>query len=207
MGACYYLFLEGKKNGKWVCLNPFYKEEGKSLLSPLFVSSSRTYFEKTYYELLHLSSSYGKSSPVSKEVKEWLYEDLDCSEEEKEKYVNEMATSAIFIPYSQILRRVKTKTECFDHTALIHKNDYANLINGIEEEPSDVITDLDWYKELPKQAQDLYVLYSWDDSDDWRSHFKKIVKYADFILVQYCNCFFTESVEFEEFRIVMFMFD
>ena len=207
MSASYYLFLEAKLKGKWISLNPFFKEESKYLLSPLFVSGSRTYFQSTFDELRYLSISHKDSLPVSQEVKEWLYEEGICGEDKKEQYVNEALASALIIPYSQLVKKVMTKTERFDHTALIHKEDFNAMENGEEEEPDDYITDLEWYKELPKQAQDLYVLHSWDDVDGWRSHFKKIVKRVDFVISQYCNCFYAEASDFEEIRIIAFMFD
>ena len=207
MSTTYICFLEGRINGEWVCLNPYYQEQKKGkkkyFLTPLYETNSRSCFEKTYFELVELSSyqedksniSYG----ISKQIKSWLLDSMSLSDE-----INETLRNMCLINFRNIENKVLDKTK-FDRTAIVHKDAITRMSDGnFEEFDEDEIISLKKYNMLSSKLQSLYEVYSWDDPYNWRKYFKILVKKAKYCIKEYCDAFYLDEIH--EVRVVMFIF-
>ena len=183
MGCTYLLYLEGKVDGKWKCLNGWYREvpygqkKAKLMPSHLYWSESRSSFGETYEKLSEigrfvpfskLSPEVRKAHPDFKFKWDWMKNEETREEE-----------TYLVVPLEAFRATVP---KGFENHGVYHK-DMLERFDAYE-------TDELWNEEEPDlssmdpEERKCWEYREWDDRDGWRRWFKKLNERVDAVLEQ-----------------------
>ena len=201
MGNTYFGHLEAKINGKWKCIDGWYKTtprgktEEEFRLSCLFQSGSRSYFEETYDEL-RVIGTMTPFTELSEEVQEahpGLKYEYNLIPSEEPDRIAKYATVSMQTFRSRVPKN-------FQYHGVYHKDDVEAYESGETDELWNE-TEPD-FKNMDPLEKQCWTYKEWDNPYGWQKHFKEISRNVDFTVGKYM----ADAWEFEEpeMRIVAF---
>lgn len=182
MSTTYLLYLEGRVDGKWTCLDGYYKHipRGKTepvySLSCLYVSGSRSYFHETYDKLREI----GTMTPFTELSEEVCLEHPNLEHFDLFDRDSTAIADYLTIPVSVFNDTVPSS---FEHHGVFHKDRIAAFENGDTEELwEDEDVKLSELTELELQC---YAYKEWDDPFSWPYYFKILKDRIKAVVDQY----------------------
>lgn len=204
MSTTYLLYLEANIDGKWKCIDGFYKylpygKQDEVLgLSHLYVNGSRSYFESTYEKLQEIGTmtSFAELSAELQDDKpemRFKYDHRTGSPTDEVEYYLTVPVKA--------LKEITPKG--YEHHGVYHKDKLSAYDAGEIEDLYDWDDEAVDFSKMDVLERQCYEYREWDSPTNWPWHFKELCRLVSFIHGQYV----TDTWDFTEhdMRIVVFV--
>ena len=180
MSTSYFLYTEALIDDKWVCINPFFDNEGKRHIVMTYESGSRTY--------------YGQTADKIEEIGRTLrFEDMSAELQARYESCRDSKDVRILSAETDALRGCLPSGQAHEHHEIVLKDSVFAYETGYVEDLYESITPGE-YAKLDELGKQLYQYYEWDDPMGWFVHFKEILEHVDWQIYDWQNVYRDKAI-------------